>query len=314
MLGRPKENAAEKKPNLEDYEQAYARFRWEEAEKELGWAGADKVNIVYSCVDRHVFSGKGERVALIYDDFLRKEFYTYNDLFKLSNCFGNALKKLGIQKGDRVVLFLPRSPEFYVSFLAVVKIGAVVIPLYKGYMNSAVNDILQDSEPALIITTPFLQQRIKREQLFSLKQVIVTEAADHSTDLDWAAVLARGDENQAVEWVGREEPMLLMYTSGSTGKPKGALHVHAGAPQYYQTGKWVLDLQDDDIYWCTADPSWVTGISYGIWAPLLNGATSVIYGGEFKAEKWYALLEKYKVSIWYTTPTSLRKLIAAGDN
>jgi len=105
-----------------------------------------------------------------------------------------------------------------------------------------------------------------------------------------------------------------MYTSGSTGKPKGALHVHAGAPQYYQTGKWVLDLQEEDIYWCTADPSWVTGISYGIWAPLLNGATSVIYGGGFKAEKWYTLLEKYKVSIWYTTPTSLRKLIAAGDN
>ncbi|MEW5898852.1 MAG: acetate--CoA ligase [Bacillota bacterium] len=314
MRGRSKLNTAEKKPNLEDYEQTYARFRWEEAEKELGWEGTGKINIVYSCVDRHVFSGRGERLALIYDDFLRREFYTYNDLFKLSNCFGNALKKMGIQKGNRVVLFLPRSPEFYISFLAVVKIGAVAIPLYEGYMSSAVNDILQDSEPAVIITTPFLQQRIKREELLSLKQVIVTEAANHSTDLDWPTVLARGDETQAVEWVEREEPMLLMYTSGSTGKPKGALHVHEGALQYHQTGKWVLDLQDEDIYWCTADPSWVTGISYGIWAPLLNGATSVIYGGEFKAEKWYAILEKYKVSIWYTTPTSLRKLIAAGDN
>ncbi|MEW6423473.1 MAG: acetate--CoA ligase [Bacillota bacterium] len=314
MRGKPKENTPGKKPNLEDYEQAYARFRWTDAEKELGWTNAGKVNIVFSCVDRHVFSGKGEKIAIIYDDFFRREFYTYNDLFKLSNCFGNALKKMGIEKKDRIVLFLPRSPEFYISFLAIVKIGAVAIPLYEGYMSGAVNDILQDSEPTAVITTPFLRQRINTGQLPSLKQVIVTGGNKNSGDIEWQAALARGDEKQAVEWVERDEPMLLMYTSGSTGKPKGALHVHEGALQYYQTGKWVLDLQEGDIYWCTADPSWVTGISYGIWAPLLNGATSVIYGGEFKAEKWYTIIEKYKVSIWYTTPTSIRKLIAAGDN
>ena len=302
------------KPNLEDYERAYAGFHWENVQNELGWTRAGKVNIVYSCVDRHVTAGRGKRTAFIYDDFIRRELYTYHDLRKLSNCFGNALKKMGIQKGDRVVLFLPRSPEFYVSFLAVVKIGAVAIPLYEGYMSGAVNDILLDSEPAVIITTSFLRQRINRERLPFLKKFIITDAAQSGSEENWSAVLARGNESPAAEWVNREEPMLLMYTSGSTGKPKGALHVHEGALQYYQTGKWVLDLQEGDVYWCTADPSWVTGISYGIWAPLLNGATSVIYGGEFKAEKWYAILEKYKVSIWYTTPTSIRKLIAAGDN
>ncbi len=314
MRGRPSQNTAQKKPNLEDYDQAYASFRWEDVEKELGWTKAGKVNIVYSCVDRHVLSGKGEKVAIIYDDFFRRELYTYDDLLNLSNCFGNALKKMGIKKQERVVLFLPRSPEFYLSFLAVVKIGAVAIPLYEGYMSSAVNDILQDSEPAAVITTPFLRRRIDTQKLPSLKQVIVVGSAQNNADIDWHDALVGGEESPAVEWVEREEPMLLMYTSGSTGKPKGALHVHEGALQYYQTGKWVLDLQEGDIYWCTADPSWVTGISYGIWAPLLNGATSVIYGGEFKAEKWYTILEKYRVSVWYTTPTSLRKLIAAGDN
>lgn len=316
------------KPNLEDYEQAYAGFHWENVQNELGWTRTGKVNIVYSCVDRHVTAGRGKRVAFIYDDFIRRELYTYHDLRKLSNCFGNALKKMGIKKQDRVVLFLPRIPEFYISFLAIVKIGAIAVPLYSGYMSGAVNDILQDSEPAAIITTASLRRRINTAHLPSLKQVIVTgsncsgadlnpntdSGGDVATDTDWRATLALGEETPATEWMEPQEPMLLMYTSGSTGKPKGALHVHEGALQYYQTGKWVLDLQKGDIYWCTADPAWVTGISYGIWAPLLNGITSVVYGGEFQAEKWYTVLEKYRVSVWYTTPTSLRKLLAAGDN
>lgn len=314
MRGRPNENTSQKKPNLVNYEEACAGFSWEDPAKELGWSGASGINLAYTGIDRHALSGKGEKVAFVFDDFCRREYYTYNDLLKLSNCFGNALKKMGIKKGERIALFLPRIPEFYISFLSIVKIGAVAVPLYSGYMSGAVNDILQDSQPSAVITTPQLRQRISNGLLAGLKAVIVAGNGRNKDGIDWHKALAEGKNTPAVEWVDPEEPMVLMYTSGSTGKPKGALHVHKGGLQYYQTGKWVLDLQDDDIFWCTADPGWVTGISYGIWAPLLNAATSVIYGGDFEAEKWYTILEKYRVTVWYTTPTSLRKLIAAGDN
>jgi acetyl-CoA synthetase len=315
MRGRPSENTSPKKPNLVNYEEAYSSFKWEDAEKELGWSEAGKINLAFAGIDRNVLAGKGEKIAFVYDDFNRREFYTYNDLQELSNCFGNALKKMGILKGERVVIFLPRNPEFYISFLSIVKIGAVAVPLYAGYMSGAINDILEDSQPSALITTPLLLQRISSRLLSAFKAVIVVGSGENSgTVADWYKMIAESENTPATEWVNPEEPMLLMYTSGSTGKPKGALHVHKSGLQLYQTGKWVLDLQEGDVFWCTADPGWVTGISYGIWAPLLNAATSVIYGGEFQAEKWYAVLEKYRVSIWYTTPTSLRKLIAAGDN
>ncbi len=306
----PQGSAANNKSNLNDYDSAYATFRWEYAEKDLGWRQGEPVNIAHACVDRHVAEGRGDRVALISVNDVGREQYTFKDLQNLTNKFANALKSMGIRRGERVVLLLPAGPEFYISLLGTVKTGAIAVPLHTKYMGDAIKNFLLDSEPSCIITASPLRQRIPREVVPSLRRVILVD--DRNSEWSWHNLLASSDGNPATEWMSREDPMLLLYTSGSTGNPKGVVHVHGGAPQYYQTGRWVLDLKDRDTYWCTADPGWVTGISYGVWAPLLNGATSITYGGPFDADRWYSLLEKNRITIWYTTPTSLRMLMSAG--
>lgn len=310
--GFPKNTPSRLQYNLTDYDRAYATFRWEDVEKELGWKQGDPVNIAHSCVDRHVQEGRGDRVALLFDDGIRRKFYTFNELEKLTNRFANALKKLGVQRGERVVLFLPACPEFYISLLGLVKAGAVAVPLPSKYMTDAVTSFLADSEPSAIITTVSLRQRIPDWFIHSICRVILVDGNRNSDD--WHALMTSSEDTPATEWMSREDPMLLLYTSGSTGAPKGIVHVHEGALQYYQTGKWVLDLKEGDVLWCTADPGWITGISYGVWAPLLNGITTVIYSGPFEPERWYSLLEKNQVTVWYTTPTSLRLLMIEKGN
>lgn len=255
----------------------------------------------------------GNKIALYYDDGERQEQYTFLEMKRLSDRFADVLKSIGVKKQERVVLFLPRSPEFYISFLGIVKAGAIAVPICSEYMGDAVSDILKDSDPAVIITTARLRTRIFAQTCPSLREIIIVGEGAGAGDLSWSQEMESSVEQTITEWMDRETPMLLLYTSGSTGKPKGVVHVHEGALHYYQTGRWVLDLQEGDIYWCTADPGWVTGISYGIWAPWLNGTTSVIYGGQFDANRWYDILEKYRVTVWYTTPTALRMLMAAGQ-
>lgn len=296
--------------NLTDYDRVYNTFKWEYAEEELGWKQGIRVNIAHSCVDRHVQEGRGDRLALISDDGVRKDLYTFSDLQNLTNRFSNAIKKLGIQKGERVVLFLPASLEFYISLLGTVKAGAIAVPLYSKYMNDALTGLLLDSEPTLVVTTAALRQRISENKVPSIRMVMVVGSSDEN---DWQKIISDSDDGPATEWMSREDPMLLKYTSGSTGNPKGIVHVHEGALQYYQTGKWVLDLKETDVYWCTADPGWITGTSYGVWAPWLNGVTSMVYTGPFSEERWFSLLNNNRITIWYTTPTYLRMLMSAGS-
>lgn len=297
------------KCNLTDYDQAYATFSWGLTEKELSWENGKPVNIAFSCIDRHVLGGRGDHIALIYEEGTRRQFYTYKNLESQTNRFANVLKKLGVQKGERVALFMPAGPEFYISLLGIVKMGAIAVPLHCKYMNDAVTGFLLDSNPALVITTSHLRERIVEGMVPSVRKVIV--AGSNDSENDWQTLINSSDDSPATEWMNREDPMLLLYTSGSTGYPKGVVHVHEGALQYYQTGRWVLDLKEEDVYWCTADPGWITGISYGVWAPFLNGVTIMINSGPFDAERWYSLLDKNKVSIWYTTPTYLRFLMLA---
>lgn len=296
--------------NLTNYDGEYANFQWSQAEKEIGWECHPKVNIAYSCTDRLVKEGKGDRPALVFDDGSESRVYSYKELAALTNRFANVLKKLGIRKGERVVLFLPSSPEFYISLLGVVKTGAIAVPLHSKYMTDAVTGFLQDSEPSVVVTTSALRERISEGSVQSIRKIIVAGGSEN----EWQALMESSDDYPATQWVNREDPMLLQYTSGSTGNPKGAIHVHEGALQYYQTGRWVLDLRKDDIYWCTADPGWVTGISYGTWAPLLNGVTTMVHTGPFDAGRWYSLLEKNKITVWYTTPTYFRMLMSSGNN
>ncbi|MGZ4032893.1 MAG: acetate--CoA ligase, partial [Tumebacillaceae bacterium] len=230
--------------------------------------------------------------------------------------FGNVLRKYGVNKGDRVFIFMPRSPELYAALLGAVKIGAIVGPLFEAFMEGAVKDRLADSAAVAIVTTPKLQERVPVAELPELKHVFLVGAEETSgeQEINFDQEMAAASSELAIEWVDREDGLVLHYTSGSTGKPKGVLHVHNAMIQHYQTAKWVLDLREDDIYWCTADPGWVTGTAYGIFGPWLNGVTNVIRGGRFSPDDWYATLEKYKVTIWYSAPTALRMLMGAGDD
>ncbi|CAJ1003176.1 MULTISPECIES: acetate--CoA ligase [Brevibacillus] len=306
---------AEGQYNLKNYDEAYANFNWADVEKQFSWYETGKVNIAYEAIDRHLQTERRDKIALLYSDATRDERYTFAQLSELSNKFGNVLRSLGIVKGDRVFVFMPRSPELYVSVLGALKIGAIVGPLFEAFMEAAVRDRLEDSEAVAIVTTPALLPRIPVKDLPALKHIILVGATNElqKGQISYEEAMASASSELEIEWVDREDGMLLHYTSGSTGKPKGVLHVHNAMIQHYQTGKWVLDLQEDDIYWCTADPGWVTGTSYGIFAPWLNGATNVVRGGRFKPEEWYDTIQKYKVTVWYSAPTSFRMLMGAGD-
>lgn len=308
--------ATAQNPNLKNYEAAAASFEWDQIERQFSWYDTGKMNMAYEAVDRHVDQGNGSKIALYYSDNERDESYTFEQLSKQSNRFANVLRKLGITKGDRMFIFMPRTPELYFSAVGAFKVGAVVGPLFEAFMETAVRDRLQDSEAVAIVTTPALYPRIKRDELPNLKHIIVF-GADVPQDegvVDFAAAMAEASEEAEIEWLDREDGLILHYTSGSTGKPKGVYHVQNAMIQHKYTGQVVLDLKENDVYWCTADPGWVTGTSYGIFAPWLNGATNVIRGGRFSPGDWYGVIQKYGVTVWYSAPTAFRMLMGAGDD
>ncbi|GAE25824.1 acetyl-coenzyme A synthetase [Halalkalibacter wakoensis JCM 9140] len=301
--------------NLESYEQTAQSFDWKTTESQFTWSKTGNVNLAYEAIDRHVEEGKADKVALYYSDANRNEQYTFSDMKKFSNKAGNVLRDAGVVKGDRVFIFMPRSPELYFSVLGAIKLGAIVGPLFEAFMEGAVKDRLEDSEAKVLVTTPALLERVPVDDLPNLETVFIVDETFEEKDgyLNLLTRLNGASEDLDVEWVDREDGLILHYTSGSTGKPKGVLHVHNAMLQHYQTAKWVLDLKDDDVYWCTADPGWVTGTSYGIFGPWLVGVTNVIRGGRFSPQDWYETLEKHKVSVWYSAPTAFRMLMSAGD-
>ncbi|SEQ08827.1 acetate--CoA ligase [Piscibacillus halophilus] len=308
--------ASSGKHNLDNYEHTYENFDWEETKKAFSWYETGKVNIAYEAIDRYADDpNKKDQVALHYVAPDREEKLTFEQLSKKSNQFANVLKNQGIEKGDRVFLFMPRSPEFYASFLGILKVGAIAGPLFEAFMEQAVQDRLEDSEATMLITTPDLLYRVPQDQLPDLKKVVLVGDSKDIDDsyIDYHAEIKEASDEFDIEWVDLEDGMVIHYTSGSTGKPKGVYHVHNAMIQHYQTGKWVLDLREDDVYWCTADPGWVTGTSYGIFAPWLNGVTNVIVGGRFTPDAWYEALDNYNVTVWYSAPTAFRKLMSAGE-
>ncbi|MCK0471297.1 acetate--CoA ligase [Halalkalibacter sp. APA_J-10(15)] len=301
--------------NLTNYEGTNQSFNWKDAEETFSWAETGLVNMAYEAIDRHVDNGKADQIALYYSDAKRDESYTFIQLKEQSNKAANVLKSVGVEKGDRVFIFMPRSPELYFAFLGTLKVGAIVGPLFEAFMEGAVRDRLEDSEAKVLVTTPALLERVPVADLPHLETVFIVddEFTEQDSYLDFKKRLNEASSEFDIEWVDREDGLILHYTSGSTGKPKGVLHVHNAMIQHYQTAKWVLDLKEDDIYWCTADPGWVTGTSYGIFGPWLAGATNVIRGGRFSPQDWYETLERYQVTVWYSAPTAFRMLMSAGD-
>lgn len=303
--------------NLNGYEEVYRTFDWKDAEKNFSWHKTGKVNAAHEAIDRHAESHLKNKVAFYYKDPARDEKYTFREMKNETNKAGNVLKKhADVKKGDRVFVFMPRSPELYFIILGAVKLGAIVGPLFEAFMEGAVKDRLQNSEAKVIVTTPELLERIPQKELPDLKSIVVVGEGvkEEGPIVDYFSKAEEADTDLEVEWVDPEDGMLLHYTSGSTGTPKGVLHVHQAMVQHYQTAKWVLDLRDDDIYWCTADPGWVTGTIYGIFGPWLNGATNVVVGGRFSPESWYETIEQLEVTVWYSAPTAFRMLMGAGDD
>ncbi|KLV27597.1 acetyl-CoA synthetase [Niallia circulans] len=302
--------------NLENYEELYQHFKWDQAEKDFSWHQTGKINLAYEAIDRHAENYRANKVALHYFHPSRKETYTFKDLKKFSNKAGNVLKDVGnVKKGDRVFIFMPRSPELYFALLGAIKLGAIVGPLFEAFMEDAVKDRLYDSEAKVIITTPELVNRIPHTELPALETIFIVGENIQEDDKtkDFLHYFQTASTELDIEWVDRKDGLILHYTSGSTGKPKGVLHVHNAMIQHYQTAKWVLDLQEEDVYWCTADPGWVTGTSYGIFGPWLTGSTNVVAGGRFSPDVWYKTIETFGVTVWYSAPTSFRMLMAAGE-
>ncbi|WP_445612905.1 acetate--CoA ligase [Geobacillus sp. YF-1] len=302
--------------NLKSYEDTYPHFQWSEAEKAFSWYETGRVNMAYEAIDRHAESFRKNKVALYYRDAVRNEKYTFKEMKELSNQVANVLKQTAdIQKGDRVFVFMPRSPELYFAVLGIIKTGAIVGPLFEAFMEGAVRDRLEDSGAKAIVTTPELLPRVPVGDLPELKYVFLVGdgIVEEGPYIDLKTRMKEASKHFDIEWVDRQDGLILHYTSGSTGKPKGVLHVHNAMIQHYQTAKWVLDLKEDDIYWCTADPGWVTGTSYGIFGPWLCGASSVVVGGRFSPDAWYQTIQDFGVTVWYSAPTAFRMLMGAGD-
>ncbi len=306
--------------HIGSYEDRLKGFSWSIAEQELGHKAGDVINIGWYCTDRVCQLGKSDKTALIHEGFGGVERkYTYNDIRLASNTIGAFLRNLGLKNEDRVCLFMDRIPELYLGFLGILKIGAIAQPLFSAFGDESLFVRLSNAETAAIITQKKHAPKVRKilDKLPHLKHVIIVDH-DGKAPLRKQEVAFSLDASQPVESfevypTNAESPSVLHYTSGTTGQPKGVQHVHSSLISQYLTAKWVLDLQDDDIYWCTADPGWVTGTSYGIIAPFSLGITQCVLDLGFFAEAWYKFIEKHHVTVWYSAPTAIRSLMKAGD-
>jgi acetyl-CoA synthetase len=309
------------KPNLLEYERAREEFRWEEVSKELDWFDGGKINIAHQLVDRHLKTPLKDKVALFWEGKNgESEEYTFNDLSRLSNRFAGALKKCGVGKGDRVFTYMDRTPEQYISLLGALKAGGVIGPLFSAFGPDAVKDRLGDCEARILITTPRLVKTVHEilDELPALDTIIIVNRRNTPYELgdkevSYESLMNEVSDDFDIEKTDKEDYAIIHYTSGTTGKPKGVVHAHEAIVGHYATAKYILDLNPGDIYWCTADPGWVTGTSYGIFGPWSNGISQVIYEGGFGAGAWYRVIEKYRVTVWYSAPTAIRMLMKAGD-
>lgn len=309
-------------PNMANYEEMRKKFKWEDVSLELEGLGEERLNIAYEAITRHAKGKNRDKIAMYWHGkHGNEETYTFSDLDRLTNQFANILKELGVVKGDRIFTFLERIPENYVCLIGALKCGAVMAPLFSAFGPEAVFDRLEDSAAKILITSPKLKHVVDkiRKDLPSLEQVIVVTRRDgidynlKEKEVCFEKVMENSSKEFDIAKTLKEDYAIMHYTSGTTGKPKGVVHVHQAVIGHYATAKYVLDLQEDDIYWCTADPGWVTGTSYGIFGPWSNGITIVVDEGGFSASRWYSIIEKYKVTVWYSAPTAIRMLMKAGE-
>jgi acetyl-CoA synthetase len=306
-------------PHIVDLVDARARFTWDDARAALDGLPDDRgLNIAHEAVDRHAASDRRERVAV---RWIRRDgsvdASTYGELRASTNRFANVLDELGVGPGDRVFTLLGRVPALHVAVLGTLKHRSVVCPLFPAFGPEPVQQRLTLGDGRVLVTSPTLYRRKVapiRASLEALDHVIlVGDGSDDVADcLAYDRLMADASPEFTIPPTDPEDMALLHFTSGTTGAPKGAVHVHEAVVAHHATAASALDLHPDDVFWCTADPGWVTGMSYGIIAPLTHGLTCVVDEADFDVDRWYRILEEQRVSVWYTAPTALRMLMRAG--
>jgi acetyl-CoA synthetase len=309
-------------PNVVDYDELRATFSWDTARHQLdGLPGGHGLNIAHEAVDRHAAGPARERVAM---RWLRRDGTvteaTYAGLRTSTNRFANVLRDLDVGQGDRVFSLLGRTPELYITALGALKNRSVFCPLFSAFGPEPIHQRLDRGDGRVLVTTPALYRRRVapiRDSLPLLEHVLLVggEASDRpDCALGFDESLGAASPQFEIAPTDPEDMALLHFTSGTTGAPKGAVHVHDAVVAHHATGTCALDLHADDVFWCTADPGWVTGTSYGIIAPLTHGITSIVDEADFDAERWYRTLQDQHVTVWYTAPTALRMLMKAGTS
>ncbi|HUJ03891.1 MAG TPA: acetate--CoA ligase [Rhizomicrobium sp.] len=306
-------------PNLGDYAAICQHFSWDAARAELDGLPGGELNIAYEALDRHVAKGCGGRLAL---RWLGKSGetrdFSYADLSAATNRFANVLTQAGLKKGDRVYSLAGRVPELYVAALGTLKLGAVFSPLYSVFGPEPIHTRVERGEcKALVTTAQLYQKKIAswRNEVPGLEHVFLIDGDEKNFPpgtINLRAAMAAASNKFDIARTQADDMALLHFTSGTTGTPKGAIHVHEAVVAHHITGKYALDFHDGDVFWCTADPGWVTGTSYGIISPLTSGITMIVDEADFDAERWYSILRDQKVTIWYTAPTAIRMLMRAG--
>jgi acetyl-CoA synthetase len=303
-----------------DYEGERRLDVWGRARNALQGLSGGGLNMGFEATDRHACGALHDHVALRFVSRSAPAVeMTYGDLARQTNRFANVLQSLGVGLGDRQFVLAGRIPALYVAVLGALKNGTVVTPLFSAFGPEPIATRINLGAGEVLVTTDTLYKRkVKalRHQMPTLNHVLlVAEAGGVTTEpdtLDLGQLMAAASDEFTTARTQPEDPALLHFTSGTTGTPKGALHVHGAVVTHFATGRYALDLHPQDRYWCTADPGWVTGTSYGIIAPLLQGVTSLVDREEFDAERWYQLLEEERISVWYTAPTAIRMLMKSG--
>ena len=308
-------------PNLLDYDRERSPGFWERARGELdGLPGGRGLNIAHEAVDRHAGGPLRDQLAL---RWLGKggdvRDFSYGDLQIQTNRFANVLQGLGVGKGDLVAVLAGRIPELYIAALGTLKNRSVFSPLFSAFGPEPIHTRLAIGKARALLTTQSLYERkvaALRDSLPELEHVILVGDGQGPTGVpgteDYHRLMLSAADEFTIGPTAPDDVALVHFTSGTTGMPKGAVHVHEAVVAHTVTGRLALDLHPGDVFWCTADPGWVTGTSYGIVAPLANGVTSIVDEGDFDAERWYGILADQQVSVWYTAPTAIRMMMKAG--